>query len=530
MEFVTHYSLEYQRDEEEKWRRHRGVYGDEIFTGNRDVYTADVREVDPPIIAKKIRFIPYSELPRTVCMRVEMYGCVWEDELLSYSMPQGHRRGSDLDLSDWTFDGYIETNKTTITNRRPSSATSPNGRGIALRPPKQGKSRDDKDRYENEYLRDGLGQLTDGQIGETNFRLVKEKRNFKGYEWVGWKNDSMGGKPLTIYFKFDSVRNFSHMLLHVNNHFNKDVHIFRRADIFYSIGGKYYQSEPTRVDFQPDEVFEDARMVTLKMEHKIGKFLKINFFFQARWIMISELSFVSDKAVGNFVEETPPPTTLAPPNKPKSTRKSNVFDTNNNGRTGGSKPDREFTKADNFDAGETEGSSDKTGYTNDDNDKDTLVTPKKEENDGNDYISIIIGVLAALVFLLFAVVLIFFCRHKRRKNNNNGRGSSSVSSTSSANGRVLKPVGNNHVAINLNDIRSSNNGKVSNGNMYNSIATDEADSDRDASAGGCCNGGGSAGSVSGSGSGKYGCKPAYVQPKDTIQGRQITSCIACLLI
>ena len=54
----------------------------QIFTGNRDVYTADINEVKPPIIAKKIRFIPYSDLPRTVCMRVEMYGCKWEGEYI----------------------------------------------------------------------------------------------------------------------------------------------------------------------------------------------------------------------------------------------------------------------------------------------------------------------------------------------------------------------------------------------------------------------------------------------------------------
>ncbi|KAK3781338.1 hypothetical protein RRG08_018964 [Elysia crispata] len=507
MEFVTHYSLEYQRDESENWRRHRSVYGQEIFTGNRDVYTADMREVDPPIIAKKIRFIPYSDLPRTVCMRVEMYGCVWEDEMLSYSMPQGHRRGSDLDLSDWTFDGYIKTNKTSHTYRTPSStgSGSQHGRAISLRPAKVGRPRDHKDKNENEYLQDGLGQLTDGQTGGTNFRLAKEKKNFRGYEWVGWKNDSLGGSPLTIYFKFDSVRNFSQMALHVNNHFDKDVRIFRRADIFYSVGGRHYQANPTRVDFAPDNTFEKARTVTLKMEHRIGQYLKINFYFQARWIMISELWFTSERATGNVSEETPPATTLAPANQPTATRKTNVFDAfnvdpdNTGGAAGGARgsaSDSDLGGAGTFDVGETEGRAD---------DQDNPITEEKEEKEyNNDYISIIIGALGALVFLLLAVVLIFFCRHKRRKNNSNGRGSSSVSSSSSTNGHVLKPVGNSHVTINLTDVRGSVNGKVSNGNMYNSIATDDADSDRDASAGGCCNGGSANGSVNGSGSGKFG--------------------------
>ena len=83
------------------------------------------------------------------------------------------------------------------------------------------------------------------------------------------------------------------MALHVNNHFDKDVYIFRRADIFYSVSGKYYQPEPTRVEYQPDNTFEDARVVTIKMDHRIGQYLKVNFYFQARWIMISELWFTS---------------------------------------------------------------------------------------------------------------------------------------------------------------------------------------------------------------------------------------------
>ena len=50
----------------------------QIFPGNQNTYRAELRGVSPPIIAKRIRFIPYSEHPRTVCMRVEMYGCKWE--------------------------------------------------------------------------------------------------------------------------------------------------------------------------------------------------------------------------------------------------------------------------------------------------------------------------------------------------------------------------------------------------------------------------------------------------------------------
>jgi hypothetical protein len=48
-----------------------------------------------------------------------------------------------------------------------------------------------------------------------------------GYEWVGWRNDTLGmaGKPVEMTFEFDSVRNFSAIVLHTNNMFSKDVQV-----------------------------------------------------------------------------------------------------------------------------------------------------------------------------------------------------------------------------------------------------------------------------------------------------------------
>ena len=48
-----------------------------------------------------------------------------------------------------------------------------------------------------------------------------------GYEWVGWRNDTYGtdGKPVEMIFEFDSVRNFSAIILHTNNMFSKDVQV-----------------------------------------------------------------------------------------------------------------------------------------------------------------------------------------------------------------------------------------------------------------------------------------------------------------
>ena len=60
-----------------------------------------------------------------------MYGCPYHEGLVSYSMPDGDPRGTDAALRDVTYDGV----------RR------------------------------NHWLSGGLGQLTDGETGHTNFRV-----------------------------------------------------------------------------------------------------------------------------------------------------------------------------------------------------------------------------------------------------------------------------------------------------------------------------------------------------------------------
>lgn len=60
-----------------------------------------------------------------------------------------------------------------------------------------------------------------------SFRSFSHNYSYLGYDWVGWRNDSLGwaGKPVEMVFEFDTVRNFSAMVLHTNNMFSKDVQV-----------------------------------------------------------------------------------------------------------------------------------------------------------------------------------------------------------------------------------------------------------------------------------------------------------------
>nr|CAH7715837.1 unnamed protein product [Callosobruchus chinensis] len=81
-EYAEGYMVDYWRVgmAEGAWKRWRNRVGKELLTGNTDTYSIVEQKLDPPVIASKIRFIPYSDHVRTVCMRVEILGCEWTDK------------------------------------------------------------------------------------------------------------------------------------------------------------------------------------------------------------------------------------------------------------------------------------------------------------------------------------------------------------------------------------------------------------------------------------------------------------------
>ncbi|CAC5363993.1 DDR2 [Mytilus coruscus] len=285
-EFTEYFLLEYQREDDGEWVRFKNRKGIEHFKGNTNTYLTEMCEVDPPIVCKRIRFIPFSQKRRTVCMRVELYGCKWLSGVVAYSMPQGDRRGAEVDLFDFTYDGIF---------------------------------------YEN-HLSNGMGQLIDGETGGDNFRSDKHNFGIKGYDWVGWKNDSMvRNKPVEIIFKFEQVRNFSFMTIHTNNHFSKDVRVFSKAVIYFSVGGKFYQKKPLIHTEYQDKWVEYARDVNVSLSNNIGRYIKVYLYFDDKWIMISEVDF-SSKPANNYTVEVEPPTTKGPSTLPPVIPKQDFFD------------------------------------------------------------------------------------------------------------------------------------------------------------------------------------------------------------
>lgn len=147
----------------------------------------------------------------------------------------------------------------------------------------------------------GLGQLTDGQTGPDDFKMSFHEEAGQG--WIGWKNDSRENEPVEITFEFDKVREFSSVNIYTNNQFSKEVQVFSETKVLFSVGGRRYKGEPITYDSFEDKIMETPRNVSIKLHHRVGRFVKLQLFFAARWILISEVTFESSPVSGNFSEE-----------------------------------------------------------------------------------------------------------------------------------------------------------------------------------------------------------------------------------
>ncbi|XP_009077977.1 PREDICTED: discoidin domain-containing receptor 2-like [Acanthisitta chloris] len=262
-EYARAYRIDYSRNGE-RWISWKNRQGRKVVDGNIDTYDVVLNDLRPPIIARFIRVIPVTKMPVTVCMRVELYGCVWYDGLASYSIPEGGTIAAPgfpiVYLNDSTYDGY----------------------------------------QERRHLYGGLGQLTDGVLGLDDFTQSHQYRVWPGYDYVGWKNESFSTGAVEMEFQFDRPRNFTSMKVHCNNMFSKGVKIFQRVECLFKprlIAD--WEPEPVGVATVLDDKNPSARFVTVPLSQRVGKAILCRFYFADTWMMMSEISFQSDMETVN---------------------------------------------------------------------------------------------------------------------------------------------------------------------------------------------------------------------------------------
>ena len=87
-EWAEKFELEYWRpgwDEATGWRTYRNASDQTRMDGNVNSYMANRVTLNPPLIAARVRVVPRSTHPRTVCLRAELYGCRYAGRSWAFS-------------------------------------------------------------------------------------------------------------------------------------------------------------------------------------------------------------------------------------------------------------------------------------------------------------------------------------------------------------------------------------------------------------------------------------------------------------
>uniref|UniRef100_A0A7N8X931 receptor protein-tyrosine kinase n=1 Tax=Mastacembelus armatus TaxID=205130 RepID=A0A7N8X931_9TELE len=279
-EFARSYRLRYSRDGE-KWITWKDRWGQDVVSGNENTYDIVLKDLGPPIVARMVRFYPLADRVMSVCLRVELYGCVWDDGLKAYTAPVGHVMqlpGMPVYLNDSTYDGSTE-------------------QGMQF---------------------GGLGQLCDGVLGGDDFIQTKELRVWPGYDYLGWSREALGQGSVDIEFHFERPRVFHNMQVHSNNRHTQGVRVFSKVECLFKPGILQPWSSPALTLPVPLEDLKDpsSRPISLPLGGQPAQILRCKFYFADRWLLISEISFLSEPFEDDGTEPDHPkipPTSPSPP-------------------------------------------------------------------------------------------------------------------------------------------------------------------------------------------------------------------------
>ncbi|KAG7277917.1 hypothetical protein CRUP_004696 [Coryphaenoides rupestris] len=408
-EFARSYRLRYSRDGV-KWMTWRDRSSQEVVSGNENTYDVVLKDLGPPIVARIVRFYPLADRVMSVCLRVELYGCVWNDGLKAYTAPIGHvmqLSGMPVYLNDSTYDGGIE-------------------QGMQF---------------------GGLGQLCDGVLGGDDFCETKELRVWPGYDYLGWSRDTLGQGGVDIEFHFEKPRVFHAMQVHSNNRHTQGVRVFSRVECLFKPTLLQAWSSPPLVLAVPLEDLKDpsSRPITLPLGAHTAQILRCTFFFADRWLLISEISFFSEPYGAGSTESASLPPHLAPPPPlaPSTTPLPPVLLTSppatsgynaSNATTEPSEPPTTGFGTN----GTTNGSLAGSSFAD--------ITPRAGlpvAKDDSSNTAILIGCLVGIILLLLAVIAVILWRQYWKKILGKAQGS-----LSSDDLRVHLSVPSDHVVIN----------------------------------------------------------------------------------
>nr|XP_033496602.1 epithelial discoidin domain-containing receptor 1 isoform X1 [Epinephelus lanceolatus] len=407
-EFARSYRLRYSRNGV-KWITWKDRWGQEVVSGNENTYDVVLKDLGPPIVARMVRFYPLADRVMSVCLRVELYGCVWNDGLKAYTAPVGHvmhLSGMPVYLNDSTYDGGSE-------------------QGMQF---------------------GGLGQLCDGVLGGDDFIQTKELRVWPGYDYLGWSREALGQGSVDIEFDFEKPRVFHNMQVHSNNRHTQGVRVFSKVECLFK-PGILQQWSPELTLPVPLEDLKDpsSRPISLPLGGRLAQILRCKFHFADRWLLISEISFLSEPFeedvtdTDSFLPNLPkiPTTSSSPPpvNHTSSSPTSSHSSSNTTTTTSPSEPPTT-----------TSFMTDTTGNWTLSDAEFGANTPRAGlpvAKDDSSNTAILIGCLVGIILLLLAVIAVILWRQYWKKILGKAQGSLSSDEL-----RVHLSVPSDNVVIN----------------------------------------------------------------------------------
>lgn len=248
-EYAEAFFLEYWRNS--KWYQYKTLSGDKILRGNSNTYLVERQKLELPFVASRVRFVPYSQHPRTVCMRVEIYGCMWEQRIVKYKIPRGVTFGpGGSNVEDTSYDGRTD--------------------------------------IDAKYLIDGLGQLVDGMLGEDP-RVSSTLAH-----WVGWTDIN----PVPLVFEFSDLREFNMCVIYAANAPVRGIEVFKNLKIWFSNDGESYDPSSIEVSVEEKSPYSPGIIpIVVSLKSRLGRFIKLELEPRSKWLLVSEISFESCKFI-----------------------------------------------------------------------------------------------------------------------------------------------------------------------------------------------------------------------------------------
>ena len=265
-EYAEQFVLEYWRPSLKDWKTYRNHSGHSILPGNSNTYLANVNVLNPPIVASKVRFVPHSPHKRTVCMRVEVMGCLYEEAVMSYNAPAASDEFAPNFYLEDIYDG-------------------------------EEKVLDQADLGGQTMLVNGRGLLTDGLYGGNVSLQQAASNSLQAQGWVGWNNKN---RPLTLTFEFGQRQAFSSVTLTTYWEPGLGVKPFSQMLAYFSADGIHYHPQYVKAvnKAQPPQPRQN---ITLSLASRVGRFVRLELYFDGKWLMLSEVAFQSQSTNRAFL-------------------------------------------------------------------------------------------------------------------------------------------------------------------------------------------------------------------------------------